>query len=826
MNKLKLLFLFYIFTANINYAQNYTVSGYITMKESGETIINSTIFEKKTGGGTVSNSYGFYSLTLPMGKVNLRYSYVGFVTQTCDFNLVKDTVINIKLSESTELDEVTILGNRKGMDVKSSQMSLINIPITQIKNVPSLLGETDVIKVLQLLPGVNAGTEGSAGMYVRGGGPDENLLILDGVPVYNVNHLFGFFSVFNADAIKDVTLYKGSFPARFGGRLSSVVDIKMNDGNDKEIHGNVSIGLISSKINIEGPIIKEKTTFNISARRTYADLFATPFIPLIDNADKNGGVGTTRFGYYFYDLNGKISHKFSDKDRLYLSAYIGEDVIYGDMQQYKIDNGIVGGIETGRLKLGWNWGNMITALRWNHIINNKLFMNTTTSYTRYRFKMSEGTEVLTVIQTPPTTTMQQTDIGYKSGIDDYAAKVDFDWSPSPNHNVKFGANYIYHTFRPGVNVLKLTSTDSTNTQLMDTTYGDQNVTASEISAYFEDNISLSQAIELNLGLNYSAFLVQNRYYNSLPQPRIGLRVLLNNHLSIKAGFASMSQYIHLLSNSNISLPTDLWVPVTKRISPMQSIQYSAGVFYNFKNIVDFSVEAYYKSMNNLIEYKDGASFLGSSTGWEDKVNMGRGWAYGIEFMAQKTVGKTTGWIGYTWSKTERLFDRPNQEINYGTTFPAKYDRPHSFSLVVMHKFSNRFDIAGTWVISSGNCGTLALQNYDGTQLPQTNLNNFVGETNTLPYISNRNNYRYETYHRLDLGINFHKQKKHGLRTWNISVYNAYNQLNPFLVSVTKETVIDTSKGVSSTGAYTKTISHLTQTSIFPIIPSVSYSYKF
>ncbi len=820
MSKLHFLIIFLIFSSLFSYAQTYTVSGYITISNSGETLINSSVFDKNSGNGTISNSYGFYSLTIPKGKVELKYSYVGFATQNRNIELSKDTVINIKLSDNTELNEITILGNQKRMDVKSTQMSTINIPTSQIKNVPSLLGETDVIKALQLLPGVKAGTEGSAGMYVRGGGPDENLLILDGVPVYNVNHMFGFFSVFNADAIKDVTLYKGSFPARFGGRLSSVVDIKMNDGNDKEIHGNVSIGIISSKINIEGPIIKEKTTFNISARRTYADILAKPFIPIIDNPDKKGGIGTNSFGYYFYDFNAKISHKFSDNDRMYLSAYMGEDVIYGDMQQYKIDNGEAG-TETGRLKLSWNWGNLITAVRWNHVVNNKLFMNTTASYTRYRFIMSEGTEAKTVIQTPASTSIEQTDIGYKSGIDDYAAKVDFDWSPSPTHDVKFGANYINHTFKPGINVLQLSITDSTNTQKTDSTYGDQNVSAHEMSAYFEDNISISQVVELNLGIHFSSFLVQNRLYNSLPQPRIGLRVLLNDNLSIKAGFASKSQYIHLLSNSNISLPTDLWVPATKRISPMQSKQYSAGIFYNFKNIVDFSVETYYKSMNNLIEYKDGASFLGSSTGWEDKVVMGRGWAYGIEFLAQKTIGKTTGWFGYTWSRTKRLFDQPGQEISNGVAFPAKYDRPHSLSLVVMHKFSDKFDIAGTWVFNSGNCGTLALQNFDGTQLPQTSLSAFTNETTTLTHISNRNNYRYEAYHRLDVGVNFHKQKKHGIRTWNISVYNAYNQMNPFIVNVTETKVYD-----PSTSDYTKIKKHLTQTSLFPIIPSVSYSYKF
>lgn len=816
MQKLYFIILFLFYITGFGFCQNFTISGYVTLNKSGETLINSTVLDKKTGSGTVSNSYGFYSLTLPKGEVELNYSYVGLTAEKLNFILVRDTVININLSEKTDLSEVTVVGSRKGLDIKSAQMSAINIPISQIKNIPSLLGETDVIKALQLLPGVKSGTEGSAGMYVRGGGSDENLLILDGVPVYNVNHLLGFFSVFNADAIKDVTLYKGNFPARFGGRLSSVVDIRMNDGNDKEIHGNVSVGLISSKINIEGPIIKEKTTFNFSARRTYADILALPFMGKYA-ASQNGGMGGTSFGYYFYDLNGKISHKISDNDRLYLSAYLGNDVIYGDMQQYRFDYGDAG-VETGRLNMDWNWGNLITALRWNHIVSNKLFMNTTASFTRYRFDMIKGTEVTTEKLTPAATTVNQRTVGFKSGINDYAAKVDFDWSPSPKHSVKFGANYTFHTFRPGVSVLQQTTKDSI-VQQMDTTYGDDNIDSHEISAYFEDNISLNRIFELNLGLHYSTFYVQNRLYNFWPQPRIGLRALINDQLSIKAAFAAMSQYVHLLSNSNISLPTDLWVPVTKRIPPMQSIQYSAGVFYNFRNIIDFSVEGYYKSMNNLIEYKDGASFLGSNTGWEDKVNIGRGWAYGIEFLAQKTVGKTTGWVGYTWSRTERLFDRPGQKINNGEIFPAKYDRPHSISLVMMHKFNEKIDISGTWVYSSGNKGTLALQYFDGNLLPQQSNWNKEVDMN-LPYISSRNNYTLKANHRLDVGVNFHKKKKYGVRTWNVSIYNVYNHLNPFLVTITDDTFynFETDSSVHK--------KNLTQVALFPIIPSVSYSYKF
>src|ERR1035437_9248054 len=600
MNKLHFFFIFFIFTSSFIYAQTYTVSGYITINKSGETLISSTVFDKKSGKGSVSNSYGFYSITLPKGEVDLKYFYVGLATQSQNFKLAKDTVINIKLSESTELNEVTVLGNRNGFDVRSSQMSAINISATQIKSVPSLLGETDVIKALQLLPGVKAGAEGSAGMYVRGGGPDENLLILDGVPVYNVNHLFGFFSIFNADAIKDVTLYKGSFPARFGGRLSSVVDVRMNDGNDKEIHGNVSIGLISSKINIEGPIIKEKTTFNFSARRTYADLLSSPFIAMANSkstSDKTSG------GYYFYDLNAKISHRISDRDKLFLSTYMGDDVINVN-NQYTYNSGSdnynSGSTNTYKNtnidKMDWKWGNIISALRWNHLINNKLFMNTTAAFTRYRFDMGIGTDYESSTTSPATYSKETTNVRYKSGIVDYSAKVDFDYTPNSNHDIKFGANYTFHTFRPGVLVANSKTIEDNSTERNDTTVGDKNVSAHETMIYAEDNISISRVFKINAGLHYSSFIVQKQFYNSL-QPRLGARVLLNDKLSLKAGYAYMSQYIHLLSNSNISLPTDLWVPVTKRIAPMKSTQYSTGVYYNFKNIVDFSVEAYYKTMN-------------------------------------------------------------------------------------------------------------------------------------------------------------------------------------------------------------------------------------
>lgn len=824
MTKYILIFIVFTFITLFTHAQNVTISGHITDAKSGETLIGASIYDANSKKGSLSNTYGFYSLTIPKGRVNLSYFFTGYTLNHQSFDLTRDTMINVRINESVELKELVVIGNQKNIGVQGSQMSTIDVPISLIKTVPSLFGEKDVIKTLQLLPGVKAGVEGSAGLYIRGGGADENLLLLDGVPVYNVNHMFGFFSIFNANAIKNVTLYKGSFPARFGGRLSSVVDIRMKDGDNKKLHGSFSLGLISAKMNLEGPLGSENTTFNVSARRTYADLLAQPFLK---SAIGEESLKKTRAGYYFYDVNAKITHKFSDKDRIYLSAYVGNDVIYTNIKQSEVKytnaSGGVNGYETNWLKMDWNWGNIISALRWNHVISNKLFMNATGSYTHYSFDLAVGNDNQTVRYSPAKETFKNTTLDYDSGIEDISAKIDFDYSLNANNDIKFGTNYTFHRFRPGVTVAEMESNTSGSS---DTVIGDQNIVSHEAIAYVEDNISISHAIKANIGLHYSSFFVQNHFYNSV-QPRLGIRYLLNEKLSLKAGYASMSQYIHLLSNNNVSLPTDLWVPVTKRIEPMKSQQVTVGTFYNLNHLIELSVEGYYKSMDNLIEYIDGASFFGSSTGWEDKVSIGRGWAYGVELLAQKSVGKTTGWIGYTWAKSERLFDRPGEVLNSGKTFPTKYDRRHDLSIVVSHKFSEKIDVSATWVYSSGSAGTLSMQNYLATDIPGTNPTTSVPSdatsvdvTNSIPYISSRNNYRYEPYHRLDVSVNFNKKRKHGIRTWNISIYNAYNQLNPFLVTVKSNSTYN-----ESTKVYTKK-NTLIQTSIFPIIPSVSYTYKF
>lgn len=811
MLKKSVLFFILIFQTIGISATNFTISGYITDQSTGETLISASVFDQISLKGAVSNAFGYYSLTIPAGEVDLQYSYVGYQKENRKFHLNKDTIIHIRLIGSHELKEIVITGDsRKEFGVLGSQMGAIEVPVSQIKSIPTLFGETDVIKALQLLPGVQGGTEGSAGLYVRGGGPDENLLLLDGIPVYNVNHMFGFFSVFNADAIKNVTLYKGNFPARFGGRLSSVVDIRTNDGNDKTYHGNVSVGLISSKFNLEGPIIKEKTTFNISLRRTYADLLLKPVIAYMAKQDEN--VEKTKAGYYFYDLNTKISHKISDKDKLFLSFYSGDDAIYSVLREnYKNDDQ---NTVKSNMGMDWDWGNIISAFRWNHLINSKLFMNATASFTRYRFDMGIEESTKEKTENSQSENSQYLYAGYSSGIQDYSVKADFDYIPGAGHNIKFGGNYIYHTFRPGVTVQKFNQDDDVSSRI-DTTIGDRNVYAHETMLYAEDDINLCTFVKANIGLHYSTFNVQKQFYHSL-EPRLSMRFLLSDKLSFKTGFATMSQYIHLLSNSNISLPTDLWVPVTKRITPMKSQQVSAGFYYNLMKYLDLSIEGYYKSMNNLIEYKDGASFMGSSTGWENKVSIGRGRAYGIEFLIQKSYGNTTGWLGYTWSKSERLFNRPDQEINNGEVFPAKYDRRHNVSLTMTHQFSERIDLSGSWVYYTGQCGTLALQTYSGPGIQQSTDNS----SQQLSYISSRNNFRYSPYHRLDLGINFHKKLHHGTRTWNMSVYNAYNQLNPFLVYPNTVNYTD-----PKTGLY-KTRQKLRQVSIFPIIPSISYNYKF
>ena len=784
----------------------HTVSGYITDISSKETLIGATVLDIPSGKGAITNEYGFYSLTLPAGNVEIRTGYVGYKPTIIPFNLVRDTVINIDVSVIDELSEVTIIGNREILGVRGSQMSAVDIPIEQIKAVPAMFGETDVLKALQLLPGVQAGTEATAGIYVRGGNPDENLLLLDGVPVYNVSHMFGMFSVFNPDAIKNVTLYKGSFPAHYYGRLSSVVDIRMKDGDLYNYHGNASIGVISSKFNVEGPIIKGKTSFSISARRTYSDILLNSALWLNEKLHFTD-TDDESMGYYFYDLNIKINHKFNDNDRLYLSWYSGDDDIFFD---YKGSEGVV----DNRTKLDWRWGNTLATIRWNHVLGPKLFMDVSANYTKYRHKMGIGINE----EDNVTAHSSNIDIAMKSGIYDLSARADFHWSPSYNHDVRFGGSYTHHVFTPDVVNLAINSangTDSIRAMDLDQSYGSHDVTGHEYQLYIEDDMELTDVIKTNIGAGYAAFNVNGRHYQSI-EPRISARFLITDELSLKTGYAYMTQYVHLLSNNMINLPTDLWVPVTDQVEPEHSHQWAIGAAYSVDGLADFTLEGYYKQMDNLLEYKEGSSYMTGDTDWQNKVAMGRGWSYGIEFMAQRSVGRFNGWISYTWSKSQRLFDRQDMVINGGRIFDAKYDRRHKLDITCNYKFSDRFDMSATWLFETGNCGTIYTQYYNSGNLID---DGHRYRTSTLGYYDNRNNFRLSPTHRLDLGFNWHKNYNDRIkRTINLSIYNAYNNMNPFLVYVYTE-----SKKENNEYHEERTLRQLT---LFPILPSVSYTVSF
>lgn len=838
MNMMKLLLSALLLSAGIiAQAQKYTISGYVTDSRSGEPLIGVAVIDSGTSLGTTTGNSGYYSISLEQGRKALRFVYLGYEEKTIEVDLAGDLKQDVAIVESAStLTAATVTASSGTTGARSSQMSAVEIPVMQIKTIPAIGGEVDVIKAIQLLPGVQSGTEGTAGLYVRGGGADENLLLMDGVPLYNVNHLFGFFSVFNADAMKSVTLYKGNFPARFGGHLSSVLDVRMNDGNDNRITGSASIGLISSKFNIEGPIVKGKTTFNVSARRTYMDLLMKPALYYANKEGKDDEMNYEKVGggYNFYDLNAKITHRFDGGDRLSLSFYCGDDKAKVSMEDSYTGNIISWTpdgtqVDTGRqdysltkAKFRWRWGNMVGSLRWNHEISPRLYLSSAVSYTQYRNNLGVSIDEQESIlhgKVEEESFMNKAGVDYNSLINDISATVDFDWRPDPRHDAKFGAIATLHSFRPGVVSMmqKSSSTEYPEDNIdISQEVGDKPLSSTEGAIFIEDNWSVLPWLKLNLGGRVSAYGVSGKTYFSA-EPRLGLRALLSDNVSFKASYSEMSQYIHLLCNSNLSMPSDLWVPVTSRIRPMRSRQSAAGFFYD-PGKYEFSIEGYYKSMDNVLEYKDGASYLGMATGWEDKVCMGTGWAYGVEFMVQKKIGKTTGWIGYTWAKSMRKFDREGMEINDGRPFPAKYDRRHDLSATVTHAFSKKFDLSATFVLASGNCGTLGYDEFFAEDMPGSE---YMGSS-WVEYAPSRNNYRMPMYNRMDIGMNFYRPSRRNRTTsvWNISVYNVYNYKNPFIIMVDYHDEWDEENGQYVGYPVLKKLS------IFPIIPTVTYTLKF
>jgi hypothetical protein len=783
MFKYRLLFFLFLFSyPAFSQTAKYTISGFVYEKSSHESLPGVVVANTRTGAGTTTNNYGFYSLTLPADSVDLLWTFVGYKPVKKKIFLNQNMQLNIDL-EGFEQKEVVIEAEQQEKISDNTQMSQVSIPIEQIKQIPALLGEKDVLKVIQLMPGVQKGSEGSSGLYVRGGGADQNLIILDDATVYNAYHLFGFFSLFNGDALKSVELTKGGFPARYGGRLSSVLEMQMKDGNQEKFSGEAGIGLISSRLTLEGPLKKKKSSFLVSGRRTYIDALIYPFLP-----------ANNKFGYYFYDFNAKVNYTFNDKNRLFLSGYFGKDKFYA-----RFKNGP--NIED---EAGIDWGNATATLRFNHLWNDRLFSNTSLIFTNYTlgigFSEKSNTDFFS--------------LRYSSGIRDFSFKHDFDFSPNPDHYIKFGLMTTYHRFNPSAVVVKSSfGPDNKN---------DVNTLESfESGIYIEDDWRINSVLKANFGFRLSHFNTEAKNYFR-PEPRAAVRYMVREDMSIKASYAMMNQYLHLLSNTGIGLPTDLWVPATKRIGPQQSQQVAIGVAKDLtEQKLMISIEGYYKWSKDVLGYKDGASFFligaddpnAEEVNWEDNVAVGQAWSYGAEFLVQRKFGKFTGWVGYTLSWTQLQFD----SINFGKKYYAKYDRRHDISLVGIYKINEHITLSATWVFGTGNALTLPLAEYTVSEHTpgsstgqQSNFPNFFSWF--VQDFGEKNSFRMAAYHRMDIGVQFHRKMKYWDRTFELGFYNLYNRKNPFFYYIGYDTSGQTRK--------------LKQISLFPIIPSVSWTIKF
>lgn len=811
----KILFLLCLFPlSQIISAQKVKISGNIIDAESGESMLSANVYDEISLTGTVSNNYGYYVLQVDAGKIRLVCSYIGYNPFVLEFTARKDTVIDIALSQNLSIEEVVVTDKGPQRTVESTQMSQIELKVADIKSAPVLLGETDIMKTLQLMPGVQGGTEGSSGFFVRGGAPDQNLILLDGVPVYNVNHLFGFFSVFNADAVKNVTLIKGGFPARYGGRLSSVVDIRMKEGNMKRWRGEGSIGLLSSKITVEGPVKKDTASLLVSGRRTYYDLLTYPF-QIMYNKSYGSENGKTWFGAYFYDLNLKYNQILSSKDRIYISAYLGKDKFFA-RNKYEFESGSE--YTNNNTKFGLGWGNITTALRWNHIYGGKIFSNLTATFSDYTF--STNIEDSYESRSENYNDAYDLNVEYYSRIRDYGLQYDFDYPVNSRNYVRFGVNNTLHLFSPGVGAFREDA--DVEGWSFDTAVGVKNIPGNEFYAYIEDDINLTSRLKANIGGHFSVFMIKGKTYFS-PEPRLSARYLLTDALSFKASYVWMTQYINLVTNSTIGLPTDLWVPSTKKLLPQKARQVATGFAYNLKNKYEFTLEGYYKEMENLVEFAEGSGFF--SLGFnelDDITTQGIGKSYGAEFMIQKSSGRARGWISYTLSKSDRTFE----EISYGRTFPFKYDRRHVIAIVGTFDVTPNINISAGWTYYTGNAFTLPNEKAISASWYERELSGVEDYYNYMysegsdysedGYFETRNNYRMPNYHRLDIGFNFKKQLRRAERTWSFGAYNAYFRPNAFMIY----------EGYNYNQYTGESKRVMKQISIFPFVPYFKYALKF
>lgn len=779
--RILLLFIFanQLFAQNLN-TEKFTISGSITDANNGEELIGASITVTQLPGvGAVTNAYGFYSLTLPKGEYEIVYHYIGFVDQIEKINLIANQTRNLKLATAQkELKQVEIVAGKRE-NLTKAEMGVTKVDMKELEKIPVIFGERDIIKTLQLLPGVKTAGEGNTGIYVRGGGADQNLILLDEAPVYNASHLLGFFSTFNTDAIKDVTLYKGNMPAEYGGRLSSTIDIKMKEGNDKRYVISGGLGLISSRINIEGPIVKNKGSFIITGRRTYADLFLKA-LPK-SNPARNSTL-------YFYDVNLKANYRVGSKDRLFLSGYLGRD-------KFGI-NTTNGGISSG---FSIDYGNITGTLRWNHIFSEKLFSNTSLIFTNFDYKIGINTVAA--------------NIDIKSVVTDYNVKQDFQYYLANKHALKFGLLSIMHTIQPG----NVTSNDTSkaNRVSLSKKYGWEN------ALYLQHEWKPLRNLEINYGARLSTFSVTgpstNYSYDNTGaaidsvkyklgqfgktyvyiEPRFALSYnFLPNH-AIKAAYSRNTQNVHQLSNSQIGNPTDVWILSSNNVKSGIADQVSLGYYLNFwKDRFEFSIEGYYKHLWNQIDYRNGA-VLRANDQIESQLVYGQGRAYGAEFYLRKKTGKVTGWISYTLSKTERKFDA----IEEGRYYNAKQDRTHDLSVVLIYQIIPRLSVSATFVYYTGNAVTFPSGKY-------------VVNNNIANYYTERNGYRTPAYHRLDIGVNYDlKTRKNFEHSLAFSIYNLYAQKNAFSFSF-------------QPNPDDPRTAEIVKTYLFRIVPSLTYNFKF
>ncbi len=767
-------------------AQNITISGTITDAYSGEKIINVLVLEKNSQRQTSTNNFGFYSLSVPV-----QDSCVIFVSNFGYENFEENLIIKNNLQKdislvptTNEIEEITISANK----INDPSTGILTLSPKQISLIPALGGERDIFKSFQLMPGVMQGTEGKSGLYVRGGSPDQNLIILDDVPLYSIEHFNGFFSVFNDDAIKTAKLIKGNFPARYGGRLSSVIDVRMKDGNMKKTTGTISTGFLTTKICLEGPLIKDKISFMFSIRRSMIDLFLTPYYA-IDRGDY--------FNYVFYDINSKLNYKVSDKDNIYLSFYTGDDRFTNSYS----DKGLYSKTKDAFSMRG---GNSLLAFRWNHIFNNKLFGNLTLNYTKFRYFNSSLTED---IENGKTTYKIFNSI--ESSISDYAAKYDFEYSIAMFYKINFGVLYTRHIFNPSA--IKYSDFMIDREYNVDTFLLSQNFNSNEFNTYIENIIKISDFFSANIGFRESIYFIDSKEYIS-HEPRIILNFSPFKKISFKGSYAKTSQNIHLMVLNNVNFFSSIWVPATEKCPPEYSNIYSlAFVTSLFKNF-DIEIEFYQKEMSNLIEFAKG-SFYSNASDWENKSEKnGVGHSYGLEFFINKKIGRLTGWIGYSYSKTTRQFEN----INSGKVYPYDFDRPHDFKIFVNYKIKENLDFSVAWYFQSGRPINMPIGYYYSYS-----FYNFDFENNIpIPYnnytelFTDKNSFRMKPYHRLDIALNWTKEKKRGFRTLSFGIYNVYNRLNAHYYYF--DTI--TNNGIKERVLY--------QYALLPIIPSISYTFKF